>query len=65
MVIPEATPATREASSIDIIMLMQLSGEKKRTKQEYYGMALTAKDGFKGVNYESFVCNFCIMEFIK
>ncbi|ESR56325.1 hypothetical protein CICLE_v10024239mg [Citrus x clementina] len=65
MVIPEATPATREASSIDIIMLMQLSGEKKRTKQEYYGMALTAKNGFKGVNYESFVCNFYIMEFIK
>ncbi|KDO41265.1 hypothetical protein CISIN_1g045543mg [Citrus sinensis] len=65
VVIPEATPATREASSIDIIMLMQLSGEKERTKQEYYGMALTAKNGFKGVNYESFVCNFYIMEFIK
>ncbi|GAY64041.1 hypothetical protein CUMW_230480 [Citrus unshiu] len=63
MVTPEATAAAREASMMDIIMLMQFSGGRERTTQEF--MALANKAGFNGVNYECFVCNFCIIEFIK
>ncbi|KAH9727722.1 Flavone 3'-O-methyltransferase 1 [Citrus sinensis] len=63
MVTPEATAAAREASMMDIIMLMQFSGGRERTTQEF--MALANKAGFNGVNYECFACNFCIIEFIK
>lgn len=66
MVTPEATAgsaAAREASMTDIIMLMQFSGGRERTTQEF--MALANEAGFNGVNYECFVCNFCIIEFIK
>lgn len=63
MVTPEATAAAREASMMDIIMLMQFSGGRERTTQEF--MALANEAGFNGVNYECFACNFCIIEFIK
>ncbi|KAH7578124.1 hypothetical protein JRO89_XS01G0343600 [Xanthoceras sorbifolium] len=60
---PEISSAARETSLMDAIMLIQLPGGKERTKKEYMELATGA--GFKGVNFECVVCNYCIMEFFK
>lgn len=62
-VVPEIITAARENSLMDAIMLVQLPGGKERTKTEYVDLATGA--GFKCVNFECVVCNYCIMEFFK
>lgn len=61
--VPETSQRAKETSLMDALMLLLLSGGKERTKQEF--MALATGAGFKGINYESCVCNLYIMELFK
>ncbi|OMO70073.1 O-methyltransferase, family 2 [Corchorus olitorius] len=62
-VLPEPNAFVRGTSMMDVMMMTQNPGGKERTKAEFEGLATQA--GFKGIRYECFVCNFCVMEFFK
>ncbi|KAL5859431.1 hypothetical protein ACOSQ4_000727 [Xanthoceras sorbifolium] len=62
-VVPEISDAGRDASNVDVFLLMRADGGTERTKEEF--MALASRSGFKGINFVCCVCNYYIMEFYK
>ncbi|KAH8517063.1 hypothetical protein H0E87_005132 [Populus deltoides] len=60
----KASPAAKAISQLDVLMMMsQNPGGKERTEDEF--MALATAAGFRGIKFETFVCNFWVMEFFK
>ncbi|GAV78988.1 Methyltransf_2 domain-containing protein/Dimerisation domain-containing protein [Cephalotus follicularis] len=62
-IMPETNHAAKSSSQMDVLMMTQNPGGKERTRQEF--MALATVAGFSGITYESFACNFWVMEFFK
>ncbi|XP_062156624.1 caffeic acid 3-O-methyltransferase-like [Alnus glutinosa] len=63
-VMPEMSTSAKINCQMDVAMMTQINlGGKERTEAEF--MALATKAGFSGIRYESFVCNFWVMEFLK
>jgi len=62
-VMPEMSTSAKINCQMDVLMMTQNPGGKERTEAEFMGLA--TKAGFSGIRYESFVCNFWVMEFFK
>ncbi|XP_059457630.1 cathecol O-methyltransferase 1-like [Corylus avellana] len=62
-IVPEISTCVQSNCQMDVLMMTQNPGGKERTEAEF--MALATKAGFSGIKYESFVCNFWVMEFFK
>lgn len=62
-VMPEMSTSAKSNCQMDVLMMTTNPGGKERTEAEF--MALATKSGFSGIRYESFVCNFWVMEFFK
>ena len=59
----KTSPAAKAISQLDVMMMTQNLGGKERTEDEF--MALATAAGFRGIKFETFVCNFWVMEFFK
>ncbi|XP_059457097.1 caffeic acid 3-O-methyltransferase-like [Corylus avellana] len=63
-IMPEISTSMKSNCQSDAHLLTQCNpGAKERTEAEF--IALATKAGFSGIRYESFVCNFWVMEFFK
>ncbi|XP_059456104.1 cathecol O-methyltransferase 1-like [Corylus avellana] len=62
-IVHEISTCVKSNCQMDVLMMCQNPGGKERTEAEF--MALATKAGFSGIRYESFVCNFWVMEFFK
>lgn len=60
---PEIGTCAKSTCQMDVLMMTQNPGGKERMEAEF--MALATKAGFRGIRYETFVCNFWVMEFFK
>ncbi|CAK7354294.1 unnamed protein product, partial [Dovyalis caffra] len=63
LITAKTSPAAKATSQLDVPMMIQNPGGKERTEHEF--MALATGAGFRGIKYETFVCNFWAMEFFK
>jgi caffeic acid 3-O-methyltransferase len=61
--LPEISTCVKINCEMDVFMMAQNPGGKERTKAEFKALATKAR--FGGIRYESFVCNFWVMEFFK
>ncbi|XP_059458738.1 cathecol O-methyltransferase 1-like [Corylus avellana] len=63
-IMPEISTSMKSNCQSDVNMMTLVSpGGKERTEAEF--IALATKAGFSGIRYESFVCNYWVMEFFK
>ena len=62
-IVPGISTCVKSNCQMDVLMMTQNPGGKERTEAEFMGLATNA--GFSGIRYESFVCNFWVMEFFK
>ncbi|XP_059457649.1 cathecol O-methyltransferase 1-like [Corylus avellana] len=63
-IMPENSTSMKCNCQMDVNVMTHVTpGGKERTEAEF--IALATKAGFSGVRFESFVCNYCVMEFFK
>ncbi|KAI4335092.1 hypothetical protein L6164_013771 [Bauhinia variegata] len=61
-VLPETSATAKNNSQLDIQMMVNFGG-KERTQQEFIELAMAV--GFSVVKFNCYVCNQCVIEFLK